>query len=193
VVSTRRCAPSALAEAFLERTPHDPRSRLARARVAAFFHRFPEALADLDAAAVLGLDQRSLNAERAKIFVSAGRLACALALHKDALSTRRDFNALGGMACYYAVCGEVAEADAWFLAPRNVYRGVSPFPLAVLEFQCGQMWLAQGELVRAGTWLESAVRRLPAFVLAQGHFAAIDAAEASTPPRAVITSSGGTK
>jgi hypothetical protein len=117
----------------------------------------------------------------------------ALALHKDALSTGRDCNALGGMACYYPVCGDVAEADAWFLAARNVYRGVSPFPVAVLEFQCGRMWLAQGQLVRARTWLESAVRRLPAFVLAQGHLAAIDAAEASTPPRAVITSSGDTK
>jgi tetratricopeptide (TPR) repeat protein len=47
----------------------------------------------------------------------------------------------------------------------------------VLEFQCGQMWLARDDLARARSWLELAVRRLPAYVPAQGHLAEIDAAE----------------
>jgi lipopolysaccharide biosynthesis regulator YciM len=74
----------------------------------------------------------------------------------------------------------MAEAATWFLAARHFFRGVSPLPLAVLEFQCGQMWLARDDLVRARTWLESAVRRLPAYVPAQGHLAEIDAAEGQT-------------
>ncbi|MFI0715969.1 hypothetical protein ACH4SK_36230 [Streptomyces inhibens] len=71
----------------------------------------------------------------------------------------------------------MAEAERWFLAARRGYRGVSPFPLAVLEFQCGQAWLSEGDLASARIWLESAIRRLPAYVPAQGRIAEIDAAE----------------
>src|SRR5262249_60523660 len=46
---------ASLAEAYVERAPRDPRSVLARARMAALFHRFSAALAGLDAAAALGL------------------------------------------------------------------------------------------------------------------------------------------
>jgi hypothetical protein len=33
----------------------------------------------------------------------------------------------------------VVAVDRWFKAARRRYRDVSPFPLAVLEFQCGQL------------------------------------------------------
>lgn len=39
------------------------------------------------------------------------------------------------------------------------------------------MWLAQGGLVSARVWLESATRRLPSYVPAHGHLAEADAAE----------------
>ncbi|MFE5581487.1 tetratricopeptide repeat protein [Kitasatospora sp. NPDC056531] len=166
-----------LAEAFVDLAPRDPLSHLARARAAAFFHRFPAALAELDAAAALGLDGRSLDAERAAVHQAVGRYDEALALHRQALARRPDFSALGALAGWHAERGETVAAETWLLAARRAHRGVSPFPLAVLECRCGQMWLAQGDLRRARSRLESAARRLPAYVPAQRHLADVDAAE----------------
>ncbi|MEV4739960.1 hypothetical protein [Streptomyces sp. NPDC049555] len=168
---------ASLAEARMGQAPHDPWSLVARARTAAHFHRFPAALADLDAAAALGLDRRILDEERAAVHQAVGRYDEALALHRHALSQRRDFTALGALGAYHAECGEAAEAERWFLAARYGYRGVSPFPLAVLEFQCAQAWLSMDDVARARIWLEAAIRRLPAYVPAHGRIAEIDAAE----------------
>ena len=55
-------------------------------------------------------------------------------------------------------------------------RGTSPFPLAMLEFQRGQLWMEHDDLRRARAWCDAAVRRLPAYVPAQGHLAELDAA-----------------
>ncbi|MFF4796855.1 hypothetical protein ACFY1U_00380 [Streptomyces sp. NPDC001351] len=168
---------ASLADEFIERMPGDPRSRVARARLAAHFHRFSAALVDLDAAAVMGLDRRTLDEERAAVHQAVGRYDEALALHRHTLSGRHDFHALAALARCHAERAEVVEAERWFLAARRGYCGVSPFPLAVLEFQCGQAWLSQGDLTRARLWLESAIRRLPSYVPAQGHLADIDAAQ----------------
>jgi len=168
---------AALAQAFVEQAPRDPRSLLARARMAALFHRFSAARVDLEAAAALGLDQRSQDDERAAICQALGQYDEALEIHRRALSAYADFRALSGRARYHAELGDIVEAETWFVAARRSYRGVSPFPLAVLEVQCGQRWLAHDDLIRARIWLESAAHRLPAYVPAQGHLAEIDAAE----------------
>jgi tetratricopeptide (TPR) repeat protein len=46
----------------------------------------------------------------------------------------------------------------------------------MLEFQRGKLWLEHGDLRRARAWCDAAVRRLPAYVPAQGHLAELDAA-----------------
>ncbi|WP_265568104.1 tetratricopeptide repeat protein [Streptomyces hygroscopicus] len=172
---TERAA--SLAEMFVDQAPRDPRSLVAHARLAGLFHQFAAALNDLDAAAALGLDRRSVDEERAAVCQAVGQYEDALALHRQGLSRGQDFRTLGAMARCQAESGEVDEAESWFLAARRAYRGVSPFPLAILEFQCGQMWLAQGGLASARVWLESATRRLPSYVPAHGHLAEADAAE----------------
>ncbi|MFF3920655.1 tetratricopeptide repeat protein [Streptomyces sp. NPDC001852] len=168
---------ASLAEDFVDQAPCDPRALVARARLAVLFHRFSAALDDLDAAAALEPDRGELDEERAAVHQAVGRYDEALAVHRQSLARRRDFSALCALARWHAERGEVAEAERWFLAARRGYRGVSPFPLAMLEFQCGQAWLSTGDLARARIWLESAIRRLPAYVPAQGHLAEIDAAE----------------
>jgi tetratricopeptide (TPR) repeat protein len=171
---------ASLAETFVGRAPSDPRSHVARARLAGLFHQFSAALDDLDVAAALGLDRRTADEERAAVHQAVGRYDEALALLREALSMRRDFSSLGAVARCHAESGEADEAETWFLAARRAYRGVSPFPLALLEFQCGQMWLAQGVLVSARIWLASAACRLPCYVPAQGRLAETDAAEGRT-------------
>ncbi|MFG2949670.1 tetratricopeptide repeat protein [Streptomyces adustus] len=172
---------ASLADAFVARAPRDPRSLLARAGRAAHFHRFTAALEDLEAAAALGLDRRTVDEERGAVCQALGRYDEAVALCRDALSRRRDFRTLGAMArCRAESGGAAEESETWFLAARCAYRGVSPFPPAVLEFQCGLMWLDRGAPAKARNWLESAVARLPSYVPAQGHLAEADAAEGRT-------------
>jgi len=70
----------------------------------------------------------------------------------------------------------MVEADRWFVAATRCYRGVSPFPLAVLDFQCGRLWMEHDDLRLARAWCDAAVRRVPAYVPAQGHLGEIEAA-----------------
>jgi tetratricopeptide (TPR) repeat protein len=75
---------------------------------------------------------------------------------------------------------EVDDAERWFSAATRSYRSTSPFPLAMLELQRGQMWMEHDDLPRARTWCAAAVRRLPAYVPAHGHLAELDAALGDT-------------
>jgi tetratricopeptide (TPR) repeat protein len=50
----------------------------------------------------------------------------------------------------------------------------------MLELQRGKLWMEYGDLRRARGWCDAAVRRLPAYVPAQGHLAELDAALGNT-------------
>jgi tetratricopeptide (TPR) repeat protein len=156
--------------------PTDGAAFVARSRARARFHRFTDALADLDEAQCLGADPGMLDADRASIFQALGRYGRALTLYKEALARRGDYSAFGALATLHADRGEVEPAEQLFDRARAQYRGVSPIPVALLEFQRGHMWLARGDLSRARMWLESATRRLPDYATAQGHLAEIEAA-----------------
>jgi tetratricopeptide (TPR) repeat protein len=71
--------------------------------------------------------------------------------------------------------GEIEAAESLYLECRSRYRGVSPFPLALLDFQCGLMWMNNGRLDDARTSFDAARRRVPAYAPAQGHLAEIEA------------------
>ena len=173
---------AALADELVGQAPSDARSFVTRARMRAVFHRFASALADLDTAATLGGDRRDLDAERAAIYQALGRYDEALAIRRLAVDRRADFSALAALAGVYGERGEIDEAERWFRAATRSYRSTSPFPLAILEFQRGQLWIAHDDLRRARAWCEAAVRRLPAYVPAQGHLAELEAAVGETAP-----------
>ncbi|GAA1288723.1 hypothetical protein GCM10009609_64680 [Pseudonocardia aurantiaca] len=165
-----------LAEQLVRDAPHDCTALLARARARATFHRFPEALADLDAAARSGVERDTLDAERAAIFQAVGCHADALALQRSAAERRPDLTTLGALAVLQAERGKVAEAERLFTEARRRYQGVSPFPVASLDFRRGLMWLAENHLPTAGAWFDAARRRVPAYAPASGHLAGVDAA-----------------
>jgi len=154
---------------------------LARAKTRATFHRFMEALADLRTAEGYGPHsdrlQALIDAERAAIYQALGRYEEALALRQRAASCQPDFATVAALAGLQAERGEVDEAERLFSAGRQRYQGVSPFPLALLDFQRGVMWLEAGDFSKASAWFTSALRRLPAYVPAQGHLAEVDAAQ----------------
>jgi tetratricopeptide (TPR) repeat protein len=85
------------------------------------------------------------------------------------------FESLAALAGLYAERGEIEAAERLYVESQSRYRGVSPFPLALLNFQLGQMWMHQGEWKKAQNLLQFAVQRLPASAPAQGHLAEVEA------------------
>jgi tetratricopeptide (TPR) repeat protein len=149
---------------------------LARARTRATFHRFAEALADLDDARRSGLNRAALETERAVILQAVGRHAQAEELHRGTAERRPGFATLGALAVLRAERGEVAEAEHLFAEARRRYRGISPFPLASLDFRRGLMWYREGNLSAARTWFDAGRRRVPAYAPALGRLGEIDTA-----------------
>jgi tetratricopeptide (TPR) repeat protein len=106
------------------------------------FHRFAPALTDLDTAAALGGDRAGLDAERAAIYQALGRYDEALAIRQLAVDRHADFSAPAALAGVHGERGEMDEAERWFSAATRCYWGTSPFPVAMLEFQRGQLDVA---------------------------------------------------
>jgi tetratricopeptide (TPR) repeat protein len=150
-------------------------SFLARARIHALFHRFRAALDDLNIAQALSIDKATAEVERAAIFQGLGRYDEALALRKQAVDRCPTFESLAALAGLYAERGEIDAAERLYVESQSRYRGVSPFPLALLDFQFGQMWMHQGEWKNARKLLQFTVQRLPAYAPAQGHLAEVEA------------------
>jgi tetratricopeptide (TPR) repeat protein len=171
---------AAMADELARQAPSEARSFLSRARMRGVFHRFAPALTDLDTAATLGGDRVELDAERAAIYQALGRYDEALAIRRQAVDRRADFSALAALAGVYGDRGEPDEAERWFRAATHCYRGTSPFPVAMLQLQRGQLWMEHDDLRLARAWCDAAVRRLPAYVPAQGHLAELEAALGNT-------------
>jgi len=167
---------AAIAEALVGQAPDRAGSFIARASTRSVFHEFALALTDLDRAAELGADHVELDAERAGNYQALGRYDEALAIRRAAVEKRPDFGAMAALAGIYGETGETGEAQRWFNAAFRSYRGTSPFPMAVLEFQRGHLWMTRDDLTRAHAWFAAAVRRVPAYAPAQGHLAELDAA-----------------
>jgi tetratricopeptide (TPR) repeat protein len=144
------------------------------------FHRFAPALTDLDTAAALGADSVDVDAERAALYQALGRYDEALEIRQPAANSNPDFSTLAALALLHGERGELDQAECRFTAAIRRYRGTSPFPLAILEFQRGKLWIENDDHRHARTWIGSAVRRLPEYVPAQGHLAELDADRGET-------------
>ncbi|WP_406267730.1 hypothetical protein OH799_22910 [Nocardia sp. NBC_00881] len=170
----------ARAEQLAHDHPADGVALIARARARATFHRFTDALGDLDEARRLGADPPVVDAEHAAILQAVGRYDEALTFMWEAVKRRADFASVAALASLCAESGDVATAEHLFDESRDRYRGVSPIPLAQLYFRRAMMWLAQGNLPRGHSWLSAAHRRLPAYAPARGHLAEVEAALGET-------------
>jgi tetratricopeptide (TPR) repeat protein len=165
-----------LAEQLVRDAPDNGTALLARARTRATFDRFVQALADLDTARRAGVDGTTLDDERAAIYQAVGSYAHALVLRHNAAKRRPGFTTISALAVLQAERGEVAEAERLFAEARRRYHGVSPFPVASLDVRRGLMWLRADDLPAARTWFHAAWRRVPAYALALGNLAEVDAA-----------------
>ncbi len=164
-----------IAEQLVRDAPTEPRALLARARTRAGFHRFNDALADIDQAEHCGLAAKMVDGERAGIFQAIGRYDEAFELRKEAAKRQPSFENFAALVGLLAERGELEAAERQYEQSRCRYRGVSPFPLALLEFQLGLMWMNDGRLDDARRSFEAARRLVPAYAQAQGHLAEVEA------------------
>jgi tetratricopeptide (TPR) repeat protein len=164
-----------MAEQLVRDAATDGTAFVARARTRAVFHRFTDALDDIDRAERLGFDADSTNRDRAGIFQALGRYDEALAVREEAADRRASFENVAALVGLYAERGDSDGAERLYAESRRRYRGVSPFPLALLDFQLGLMWMNKGRLDNARTSFDAARRRVPAYAPAQGHLAEVEA------------------
>src|SRR5258706_9186096 len=164
-----------MAEQLVGDAPTDGTAFVARARTGAVFHRFTDALDDIDRAERLGLNAETTNGDRAAIFQALGRYDEALAIREEAADRRASFENVAGLVGLYSEIGEIDTAERLYAESRRRYRGVSPFPLALLDFQLGLMWMNNAQLEDARTSFDAARRRVPAYAPAQGHLAEVEA------------------
>ena len=165
----------ALAQQLVQDATTDAAAFLARARTRALFHRFTDALDDLDVAGRLAADAETVNRECAAVFQGLGRYAEAFAIREEAVRCDPGFESLAALSTLCAESGDSERALRMRGESLRRYRGVSPLPLAVLDFQIGVMWMHSGNLDRARDHLSAAHRYVPAYAPAQGHLAEVEA------------------
>src|SRR6266481_2160112 len=164
-----------IAEQLVRDAATDGTAFVARARTRAVFHRFTDALDDIDRAERLELDAETTSGDRAAIFQALGRYDEAFAIREEAADRRASFENVAALVGLYAERGQVDAAKRLYAESRRRYRGVSPFPLALLDFQLGLMWMNKGRWVDARASFDNARRRVPAYAPAQGHLAEVEA------------------
>ena len=164
-----------IAEQLVRDAATDGRSFIAHARTRSTFHRFSDALDDLDRAEQLSVDIEITNRERAPILQALGRYDEALAILEAAEGHRESFENVAALFGLHAERGKIDIAERLYLESRRRYRGVSPFPLALLDFQLGLMWMNEDRLDYARAAFDAARRRVPAYAPTQGHLAEVEA------------------
>jgi hypothetical protein len=149
-------------------------SLIARAGFWSAVHEFAAARRDLTAAAEL--EDVDVQAELFAIEVATfGQAEAALSYQRQLAEAYPSFRTLSTLATFEAALGQFAEADAHYLAAAEVYRDVSPLPLAWLAFARGVMWAEHADQPEfARVLYGEAVERVPDYVVAHVHLAELE-------------------
>jgi hypothetical protein len=167
----------ALAHKLAQLDVASARTALIRARVASLLHRFADARLHLAQARLAGASLSDVRRLEMTIDQACGvnldGLLRELRQFANRSSCLEDLVALGGLL---ADLRDFIGADRVYQQALQVYRDVSPFPVAWVCFQLGVLW---GELVpepktaRAAHWYQSALECLPRYTRACIHLAEI--------------------
>jgi len=128
----------ARAEEAVRLAPGDGDALLARASMRARFHRFPAALADLDAAAAHDASPDRVDGARAAILSATGHEPDALAIRARIATARPELGTLAAAAMSLAALGRVSEAEQRFVEAQARFHDVTPLALATLLAATGQ-------------------------------------------------------
>lgn len=153
----------------LEREPENANALVTRAGLYAGFHRFQDALADLDSAARAGAAQQQLDMTRAGVLIALGQIAKAEALAEPWLE--ENLVDLAFQANRRVDEGKLRAADRLFSKAQAVYDKTNPATLAWLHLQHGVAFLRNQKLQRAHEFFTAAHERFPQYYLATEHLA----------------------
>ncbi|MCC5887735.1 MAG: tetratricopeptide repeat protein [Gammaproteobacteria bacterium] len=173
-------------ERLLDARPDDPLASLERARVLERLHRFDEAERLLDALDVaidrvasdrVATDRRRHAAladdtARARIRMALARGApeTVLAEAERRAASNPGFGSLTQLAFTLHALGRIEEAEASYLEALQFWDQISPFAIAWIEFQRGELHVDR-DPAGAATHYRRAVDYLPAYVTARVHLA----------------------
>ncbi len=160
-----------LLDAAVAAEPKQARHRQLRAVVLSAFHRFPEALADLDAAEESGVRAADLRSTRREIQLALGEYDKLREEFARSHELVHDFAELAHRADLRVAQGDLAGATFMYRAAQAEYREVNPFPLAWLHLQQGIAYLRFGEVENARRFFAAAHERMPTYYLATEHLA----------------------
>jgi tetratricopeptide (TPR) repeat protein len=162
-----------LAQRAVNKAPKQAGPYLTRAAALSTFHRFPEALADLDRAVKLGARPEKVASAKAAIWQALGDVDAALAIRRAQAEARPSITSLGLYAAALGAIGQTAEAEHQFIEAQYHFRDVSPLPVAWLYFQHGLFEERSGNVASARDLFEAAHARLPGFAQATAHLAGV--------------------
>ena len=167
---------SELAEALVRDEPKRPDSWMARASTNATWHKFPQALADLDAAEKAGAMPAAVRSARSSILAATGKLdeAWQLAPNDGSLAGRSIALATRGLL--EGELGRLPDAEGDLQAARLRYGDVSPLPLAWMDALQAALYEKNGERAKARAHYTRANRILPLYARAASHLAAYETA-----------------
>ena len=160
-----------LLDAAVAAEPSVPAHRVTRAVVLAGFHRFKEALSDLDAAEKSGANPKELMGTRREIRLALGEYEALAEEFARSGELSHDFLELAHRADLRVNQGDLEGATFRYRAAQAEYRDVNPFPLAWLHVQQGIAYLRYGRLEDAKRFFEAAHARMPTYYLATEHLA----------------------
>ena len=163
----------AVAENAVEVVPDSARSHLVHASALAALHRFEEASQALNVAASYGGD---VHAERGGIAVARGDYSHELERRLAVAEEFPSFRNHADLAPALVAAGRFAEADQALVEALALYRDVSPFTPAWVQFQRGVIWgEAAGEAELAEALYRDAIRLAPGYVTAIVHLSEVEA------------------
>jgi tetratricopeptide (TPR) repeat protein len=166
-------------ESDLAKLPQvDPSILLARASARSAVHDFAPALELIAEAESKHADKTEVRSKRASIQLALGNYedACATFHELSALPKNHGYLLMEGVCV--AQLGRLEEADRLFADAEAAYNDVSPFVLASIYFERGNLWERAGDEKKAVAYYRASLQRLPGHAHAATHLAQLVPAEA---------------
>jgi len=170
-----------LGDRIVKDHPSDAKAHISRASARGAVHDFAGAASELEQASKLGESAEDLEPARAGLAMALGNFDEAQAIYTKRIAAHAtSIDLLMSGVCLGAM-GKTQGADDAIQRAEDAYRDVSPFMIAWIYFERGNLWDSAGKLELAAAYYRIAVDRLPGYAHAAIHLSNfLPAAEATS-------------